>query len=97
MSDQTVTIALVRKALAAGYTVSVFDGMEYPVKRSSDLAEIKCGLFACDEEWLTFRHADGTRVGTAFLVYGNAPDGSEVICDYTDNEVMCSLIEGVEQ
>jgi hypothetical protein len=90
--EKNAAVVLVRKALAAGYTVSVFDGEEYSVKRSSDLVEIKRELHATDEEWLTFRRADGSRVGTAFLVYGNAPDGSELVCDHTDNAEMQALV-----
>jgi len=39
-------------------------------------------LGECDEEWLNVYRTDGSRLGQAFLVYGNAEDGSEIFADY---------------
>ena len=86
MSAETATARrLVLAALEAGHLVSVFDGEAFPVKRSVTLSEIMRNLGQADEEWVHIRDCTGERVGSFFLVWGNAPDGSELIADHTDN------------
>lgn len=83
---------IVKDALAAGYTVSVYDGEETTVKKSSKLGEIIKAVRTTDEDYLVFRTADGTYVGKVFLVYGNEP--YEVINDYSANEATEALLAG---
>ena len=64
-----------------GYTVSVWDGEEWQVKRSSSLPAIKDAMESVDESQLKFRDADGNEVGWAFIVLGN--DGGDEVCDYS--------------
>ncbi len=67
-----------------GYSVSVFDGEEYPVRKCQDMAVIMEAVCACDEEWLVFHHHLSDRknhmIGNVYLIYGN--DGPDVIADY---------------
>lgn len=81
--ERQVVRAAVDGLIDAGYVVSVFDGEEYPVKRSRDAEAIMKELFACDEEWLIAGRIDEEgkhhRVGSVYLVYGN--DGWDVIAD----------------
>jgi hypothetical protein len=92
MNAQTATARrLVLAALGAGHLVSVFDGEAFPVKRSVTLSEIMANLGQADEEWLHVRTSSGERVGSFFLVWGNAADGSELIADHTDNDACRAL------
>jgi pyruvate dehydrogenase complex dehydrogenase (E1) component len=83
---------IVKDALALGYTVSVCDGEEWTVKRSTKLGQIIAAVRTTDEDYLAFRTADGTYVGKVFLVYGNEP--YEVINDYSANEATEALLKG---
>lgn len=95
---QLIERAIIRQAvqsiLAAAdgaYTISVFDGEAYPVKRSRDLRAIMDEIMACDEETLIVRNSvDASKVGSIFLVYGN--DGWDVIADHTASECISGLL-----
>jgi DsbC/DsbD-like thiol-disulfide interchange protein len=68
--------------LAAGFTVSVHDGEEMVVRKSTSLDEIMQALFATDEDYMIAHDAEtGKAVGKVYLVYGN--DGYDVINDYS--------------
>lgn len=70
---------LVSHAIAEGHTITVYDGEEWPVKRSTDIDLIIDHAFSTDESWL--RVFAGTEyLGEVFLVYGNS--GWDVINDY---------------
>lgn len=81
---------LVRNALTAGFTVSVFDGEEWPVKRSANEAEIYAAIEAVDEAQLRIRDAGGNYIGWALVVNGLEDD--ELVADYSDNETMRKLV-----
>lgn len=77
------------------FCISVYDGEEYPVKRSRNVDEIMADVGQCEIETLYVRHVDkdgatGTRVGGFTLVYGNG--GWDVIADHTDNPLMHELL-----
>lgn len=94
--EARVARRLVRAALAAGYTISVNDGEEWTVKRSTREREILDALASTGEDMLRLRlPASGEAVGSFWLVYGNDPDGSELIADHTDNETCDSLYRAV--
>ena len=78
---------LVKTALAQDWTISVNDGGEWTVKKSSNFDEIIAALATTGEDTLRFRDADGTSMGTMYLVYQNGP-GDELIADYADNDDM---------
>jgi len=78
---------LVRAALADGWTVSVNDGYETTVTRSSKEREIFDALCTTGEDVITIHlPISGKSGGSFYLIYGNNPDGSELFSDYSDNE-----------
>ncbi|MQX49642.1 hypothetical protein [Sinorhizobium medicae] len=92
-TEQRIVGALIRKALKLGYLVSVYDGEEWALRKSSDYEAITAEVAATDETTLRFRLSIGEGlVGSVWLIHGNAED---VICDHTDNEATAALVEGV--
>lgn len=78
--ERAIAREVVDGLLRFGYTVDVFDGEGYALKRSCDADAIMDALHATDEDYL-YAH-DGDRLaGWVRLVYGN--DGYDVIADYT--------------
>lgn len=86
---------LVTLALAAGYAVSVHDGEDWPVKRSTNADEIIAGMFSTDEDSLRLVDQNGAWVGTIMLIYGN---GCDLISDYSapDLDAFSAWIKPVE-
>jgi len=80
---------IVRRAISKNYTISVYDGEEFTVKRSRDPAEIIGALATTEQDALVLRDADGRKVGTISLVY-NGDD--TVVADHTDNDETADLI-----
>lgn len=72
---------LVDYALAAGAVISVWDGEDWGLKRSTDRQAVLTLVYDLDEAKLRFRDASGTRLGTALVVNGNEPD--ELVADYS--------------
>ncbi len=90
--DRRIVRAILTEAFTRGYSVSVYDGDEWTVKRSANMNEVTDALATTDEDAVRFR--DGDRVvGTMSLVYGNEP--GVIVADYTDNPDMVSLIEPI--
>ena len=78
---------LIRAALAEGWTVSVNDGEETTVRRSSREREIIDALCTTGEDVITIHlPVGGKPAGTFWLIYGNDPSGEELISDHSDNE-----------
>lgn len=88
-AEKRMCTALVKACLDRGYLVSVHDGEEWAVKKSTDKAVILAELFSTDQDEIVIRTTDGTRAGWFQLTYGN--DGYDVVGDHTDNEV-CNAI-----
>jgi len=88
--EKAVVRAAVRNAIKLGHTVSVFDGEEWAVKRSTNEREVMAEIYATDMETLAFRKADGELVGKVWLVYGNS--ASEVMSDWSDSEAMATIL-----
>jgi len=76
----------VTEAIAAGYTVSLCDGEEWTVKKSTDKTALIEAAFSTDEDILKLRKADGSSIGNIMFIYGN--DGYDVISDYTASDEM---------
>ena len=77
--------------LSASCKISVFDGEEYPVKRSSDKDEIVKALRSTGEDTLVIRDSDGVKIGVVYFIYGN--DGHDVIADYTALPVIEDMLK----
>lgn len=69
-----------RSLCAAGYSLSVWDGEEWAIKRSTQPDIVLAELRATDEEQVRVREGDKV-IGTIYLVYGNSP--WEVVSDYS--------------
>ena len=89
MTEKDKARELVREILAEGLGVKVDNGEELS-GIMTDADEVERWLGATDMETLILYRGD-TRVGSMLLVWGNDPEGSELVCDYTDNP----LIDGI--
>jgi hypothetical protein len=89
---KTAYIQLIQAALNHGFTVSVWDGEEWQVKRSTDRAAIVDAVKSVEEATLRFRNAAGEVTGTALVAaYGLAPD--ETVIDYTTHAWIDEALE----
>lgn len=78
---------LVKAALAEGWSISVNDGEETTVRRSTRECEIVDALCTTGEDIITLHlPISGKSGGSFWLIYGNDPSGEELISDHTDNE-----------
>ena len=78
---------LIDYMLAKQCTISVFDGEEWAVKRSTDAKEIDEAVRSVEEADLTIRNSDGKMVGWAMVsAYGLEPD--ETVMDNTMTDAM---------
>jgi hypothetical protein len=95
--ERGVATRLVRAAIHAGYTVSVYDGEEYTVKRSRLERQILEALASTEEDTLLIRDSAGERIGALVLIWGNDPDGEELIADYTDKPEIEALANAAQR
>lgn len=84
--DMKSYIKLVNKALSLGFTVSVFDGECWDVRRSTNRKEIIDMIEAVEEAQLRFRDTEGNRVGWAFVSSAIDLEDDETVIDYTVTE-----------
>ena len=89
-SEARIARKIVADALEKGWTISVWDGEEWTVKRSSDSDRIIGALCSTDSDALRFRDGD-TIIGSVSLVWGNDED---VISDHTDCPELNEFMEG---
>jgi hypothetical protein len=86
--ERKIAKALVKDALAAGYSISVDNGdnngEEFEVRGATDARTVLKNMFKTDEDRLHMSKDDGrTHFGWVLFIYGN--DGWDVISDYTVN------------
>ena len=86
---------LVRNLLSRGLSVSVFDGGEWTVVRSRKEGEILEALATTDMDELIASDDAGARKGWFQLIWGNDPDGSELIADCTNNDLCTRVCDDV--
>lgn len=98
-AERRIAGKLITACLRANMLVSVNDGEETVVTKSTNKAEIMAALASTDADVITIYNGSqskafigsvaipGKRVGAFYLIYGNADDGSELISDYTDTPV----------
>jgi hypothetical protein len=94
MTEQQALRALVSIIVAHGYSVSVNDGGDWPVKRSTDIGQICAAAAVVGQALLRLRGRDGATAGVIDLVFGNAPD--ELISDHTDNPAMNAIFDNFQ-
>ena len=92
MVEKRIARRFINDAIAAGYTLTVNNGEETPIRNSAECAKILKEMFATDEEYL-YVLKDGKAIGWVFFVYGN--DGYDVISDYTCN--LEPIMQGVTE
>lgn len=90
--EREIAEKVVDAFLAANRLVSVFDGEEYPVKRSRDKAAIMEALGSTDADALVVRDADGKRLGQVVLIWGNDID---LVSDWTDAPAINDVLEPI--
>jgi len=74
---------IITSALRGGYSISVFDGEEFAIRRSTSRKAIEAECFATDETSLIFHKGEyPDNKGWVWLIHGNSYD---VISDYSDN------------
>ena len=78
--EKAVVSAIVKSALGLGYTISVWDGGETVVHKSTKYRVVMDACFSTGEDVLTIWNG-AVRLGFVFLVYGNS--GYDVISDYS--------------
>lgn len=88
-AEKRMCVALVTACLKRGFAISVSDGEDWPVKRSTNKAEVLAVLFSTDEDVIVIRTKDGEKAGWFQLIYGN--DGYDVVSDYSANDT-CEAI-----
>jgi hypothetical protein len=96
--EAKAAIKLVELILQEGMVISVHDG-EWVLKRSANKEEILDALCNTDEtDKLNVRDPkqDFKSMGTFFLIWGNAGDGSELIADHTDSEFCHRIWDAVD-
>jgi hypothetical protein len=89
--EKRAAMRIIGRALAKGYTVSVCDGEEYTVKRSTNRVAIRAALATTDADTILVRRADGEKIGVIWFVWGNSPE--EVAADHTDNAEIRELVD----
>jgi hypothetical protein len=78
--ERQVISAFVKSVLSSKLTITVDNGEEKPVVKSTSYKAIMAAIMATDEEHLRVYDTAGKHLGSAYMVYGN--DGYDVICDY---------------
>jgi hypothetical protein len=100
--ERDIAHGLVNRVLADGNTISVFDGEEYSIKRSSDAVAILSAMSHTGEDTLVIRSPiggsvpralSGAKIGSVFLVYGNEPEN--LIADFTNEDYTCALCDAL--
>jgi hydroxyethylthiazole kinase-like sugar kinase family protein len=82
---------LVRAILATGCAVSLYDGEEWTVRKSTSERALIDALCTTGEDQLQAVDASNNRLGSFWLIYGNADDGSELIADHSDNDFCTAM------
>jgi hypothetical protein len=78
---------LVKYAISKGYTISVYDGEEWQVKRSVAYKEIVDAIESVEEAEMTIRDKQGDKEAWVLIgAFGLADD--ETVMDPSDNKFM---------
>ena len=95
-TERQIITALIDATLAQDLRVSVYDGEEWTLSRSTDRAAIRAAIGTTDETTIaiwTKHPEDGetlARLGNILLIHGN---GEDVISDCTDSATICALCD----
>lgn len=85
--ERRIAEQVIKDAIAAGYTLGVYDGEEVTLRGSSDAAAVLGAMFTSDEDSILVYDSPAPTEDAPFgwvrFIYGN--DGWDVIHDYTIN------------
>jgi hypothetical protein len=90
--ERRIARRIIDDALAAGYSIDLFDGEEVVLHKGTNADAIMAGMFSSDDDML-FLHKDGKRIGSVWLIYGNG--GYDVVSDYSMS--LHDLLQGAGQ
>ncbi|UPW35984.1 hypothetical protein QE320_gp070 [Pseudomonas phage EM] len=94
-AEKAVVMAAVMRGIRLGYAVSVYDGEEWAVKRSTDVKVISDSLQSTDADRVLFVDQQGKGVGSLWAFYGNS--AGEVIADHTISPTMDLIMAPAER
>lgn len=93
--ERIIAGRLVSIMLDEGFWVSVYDGEETTVSRSTDPAVIFPAMASTESDVLNFgRVGNADRAGWFLLIWGN---GRDLISDYSDNEASNALFKLIDE
>lgn len=99
--ERQISAQIVDDALKAGYTVSVSDGEEFTVVRSTDREVILGAMATTDQDVLVFRDDAGAKIGWVQLIWGNDHElisnssvGGEIEALLAGAEALASALSG---
>lgn len=85
---QKAHLNLIKYALTQGCTISVWDGEEWQVKRSTSYKDIKDAAESVDESQLRIRDSEDNVVGWALVIPDCTFEPDEYVADYTSTLFM---------
>ena len=80
---QKAHLNLIKYALSQGCTISVWDGEEWQVKRSTSYKDIKDAAESVDESQLRIRDSNDNVVGWALVIPDCTFEPDEYVVDHT--------------
>lgn len=88
VNEDSIIDCLLNVILNAGYCVSVNDGEETVVVRSTDKEEIVSSLRSTESDWIRiFKPGEAYHVGSIELIYNNGSDGVDLISNTAANDL----------
>jgi hypothetical protein len=87
--EKRMATGLVKACLDLGFSISINNGEDWEIRKSTNSRKIMAAMFTTDEEYLVIHDEADKKRGWFFLVYGN--DGWDLISDYSANDT-CDMI-----
>ena len=81
-NENAIIDCMLNLFISTGHCISVNDGEETILVRSTDISEIKEELRSTDSDWIrVFKAGEAVHVGSVLLVYNNGSEGINLISD----------------
>lgn len=96
INERAIASKLIEDMLSNGNTVSVWEGEDWAIYKSTDYTAIMEALASTDSDWIYAYARVGNnvkRIGAVLLIYGN---GNDLISDCSDNPATLALCEGAQ-
>lgn len=89
--EARIVRAIVSDALKLGFSVSVYDGEEFAIERSTDRSKILAECAATDTDHLYFTPVGQTKAtGMVWIIYG---EGETCVTDWTDTPEVNAILK----